>query len=290
MYLKKENLQSVKDLLLLARLQVEGFLQSLHQSVYTGSGQEFSQYRAYQIGDDLRQLDWKMYARSNRFYVKEATQERNLNIHFLVDATASMKHQENDISKFDFLRFLIASLAYLANQQGDTISLSTISNSQHTQHFLPKDAHKQLPYLLHQLLKIEATGKWGLSTPIKLNPRQATLFILVSDFHEEAEEIQKSLHKLNLSKTEILLFHLLTDNELNFNYKATTLFEDLESKEKVPVNVQQYRPHYLEKVNAHLDMLKSLFQSKGMSYQIVNTNESLNNQLRLFLQRRKRLI
>jgi len=285
--LKKENLQSIEGLLLLARQQVSGFLQSIHHSQHTGAGQEFSQYRAYQIGDDLRQLDWKMYARSDRFYVKEAEQERNHQIHFLVDATASMQHTEKEISKLDFARYLTATLAYLAYQQKDTLALSTIHNENHQDHPLPNA--NQLQHLLNHLVKTEAQGKWTKDLKNR-QKNKAQLLVFISDLHEEKTEIQETLQQLNTRQTEIIVFHLMTQKEINFDYKGTPIFENLESGKKVSVNIKEYRETYLAKKEAYITKLQNKFRSININYQLVNTSENLSAQLRLFLNRRKRLL
>src|ERR1700745_2302530 len=121
-------LMAIKDLSLAARQTIDGFMTGINKSKVKGPGLEFSQYRSYQPGDDLRWLDWKMYARSDRYYIRESEVETTISVRFLIDASASMNHDDNGVKKIDYARFLAASLAYLANLQGDSVGLYTLAN------------------------------------------------------------------------------------------------------------------------------------------------------------------
>ena len=136
MQLDPKVLMTIKDLPLLAKTVVDGFMIGLNKSTVKGPGLEFSQYRSYQPGDDLRWLDWKMYARSDRYYIRESEVETSISVRFLIDASASMNHEDNGVKKIDYARFLAASLAYLANSQGDSVGLYTLGKRRFVFHGL----------------------------------------------------------------------------------------------------------------------------------------------------------
>ncbi|MEM1136039.1 MAG: DUF58 domain-containing protein, partial [Bacteroidota bacterium] len=153
--LDPELIQSVQGLELLARKTVEGFLAGANRNIRTGQGQEFSQYKAYQPGDDLRQLDWKLLARSDRYYIKQAETETNVTVNFILDSSASMRYTENKLSKIDFSKAMIACLAYLANKQGDQTGLLAL-NSVETIHLPAKQSNSFFKHFLYQLQAIQA--------------------------------------------------------------------------------------------------------------------------------------
>ena len=152
-------LAAIADLPLLAKTVVEGFMLGVHQSQRPGAGQEFNQYRSYQPGDDLRRVDWKTYARSDRFYVRESEVETSIGVRFLLDASASMAHTDGAIVKFDYARFLVAALGYLAYQQGDMIGCHSLPEN-HASVLPSKRDHQQLHRFLHHLEKLEPGGAW----------------------------------------------------------------------------------------------------------------------------------
>jgi uncharacterized protein (DUF58 family) len=152
-------LMAIKDLSLAAKTTVEGFMQGIHKSNVKGAGMEFSQYRSYQPGDDLRSLDWKMFARSDRYYIRESEIETSISVRFLLDASASMNHMDGGFSKLQFAKYVAASLAYLTHSQGDSVGLYTICDGKLSALPARKD-HQHLTRILHELEQTEAGGKF----------------------------------------------------------------------------------------------------------------------------------
>ena len=210
--LKPENLRSVKGLALLARMTVAGLQLGLNRSRRTGAGQEFSQYRNYQPGDDLRNLDWKMYARSERLYVRESEIETNTIVQFIVDTSASMRHEEDRIQKIDYARYLVATLAWLAQEQGDEIGLYTINDAEIKQ-FPAKKGRGYFQRFLYQLVKIKATGKFPkgqVINEILPQPYKRQIIVFITDMYEGHNEISKILKQLKHPKNDVILFQLLS--------------------------------------------------------------------------------
>ncbi|MGH7455044.1 MAG: DUF58 domain-containing protein, partial [bacterium] len=188
-------LAAISDLHLLAKTVVDGFMLGTNQSPFPGAGLEFSQYRSYQPGDDLRRVDWKMYARSDRYYVRESETETSITIRFVLDASASMAHEDGGVTKFDYARFLIASLGYLAHSQGEAIGLAII-NEAPSLHLPPKRDHQQLHRFLHDLERAKPAGIWPNWATLEgtlTGSQKRELIVLVSDLHERKNEITAAL-------------------------------------------------------------------------------------------------
>ena len=225
--LSPQLLHGLRNLSLAARQAAEGFLNGAHASRRHGAGMEFSQYRPYQPGDDLRRLDWRLAARSDRYYLRESEIDTSLTVHLLLDASASMNHRDdNGLTKLDYARLLLAALAYLATQQGDAVGLTILSPAG-LQHLAPRADARQLPRLYHALEKTKAAGHFpsaGTLAPLTAR-RQRALTVCVSDLYEESTEINALLTRLRATSGDVLLLHLMAHNELKFSYQAQLLSE-----------------------------------------------------------------
>src|SRR5687768_7026952 len=188
-------LLAIKDLSLAAKTTVDGFMAGIHKSNVKGTGMEFSQYRSYQPGDDLRSLDWKMFARSDRYYIRESETETSVSVRFVVDASASMDHKDGEFTKMDYGRYLAACLAYLANSQGDSIGLYVFRDGELFSLPCRKD-HQHLSRYFYQLENIKPSGKF--TDPINYKDifagtHRRELLIFITDFYEENREISELL-------------------------------------------------------------------------------------------------
>jgi uncharacterized protein (DUF58 family) len=291
--LKPEILNSIKGLELMSKLIIGAFPAGFNQSVHAGQGFEFRQYRTYQPGDDLRLLDWKMYARSDRFYVKEAEAETNMLVRFVIDSSASMRHQANNgLQKIEFARVLAASLAYLALQQGDAIGLYAL-NENKIQQITPRSDRLHFQRFLYELLQIKAEGKFPQNTENQAfwsNSVHKEMFIFITDMYEEGNEIFKILKQTSALRNEVLLFHLMAENEMELNYQGSFTFEDLETKAKMQVNPSQIKKQYQTTLTEKLAEIKKNTLEAGVTYDLFVMNESLDKALSNFLLRRKALL
>src|SRR5829696_1066972 len=211
---------AIKDLSLAAKTTVEGFMQGIHKSNVKGVGMEFSQYRSYQPGDDLRSLDWKMFARSDRYYIRESEIETSISVRFLVDASASMNHEDGGFSKMQFAKYVTASLAYLTHSQGDSIGLYIFRDGEFFALPARKD-HQHLTRLLHELEQTEAGGKFTDAVNYKhifLGSQKRELFVFITDFYQQRDEITKLLELTASLKHEIIVLHVMAENEMELNF------------------------------------------------------------------------
>ncbi|RSK31105.1 DUF58 domain-containing protein [Hymenobacter metallilatus] len=286
--LTPEHLHALHNLPLAARQAAEGVLHGAHASRRKGAGMEFSQYRPYQPGDDLRRLDWRLAARSDRYYLRESEVDTSLVVHLVLDATASMNHQDdNGLSKLQYGRLLCAALAYVATQQGDAVAL-TVLLPQGLQHLPPRADSRQLPRIYHTLESIEAAGRFpDAATLAPLTARrQPALTVCVSDLYEESGEIEQLLTRLRAATGEVLLLHLLARNELEFTFKGAVTFEDLETGQQLQLDAGQQRRAWQQQLQQWLRDTARQARTHGFDYYQLSTAEPLTGALRRFLQQR----
>lgn len=285
-------INSVSGLSLIARVIVDGFLSGSHESRRVGPGQEFSQYRGYQPGDDMRLLDWKMLARSGRYYIKESDIDTQVNVKFIVDSSASMLHEEAGIKKIEFVRVLVASLAYLCHNQGDLVGLYALNNSG-LKSVYPASHKKHYNRILHELIEIKVGGEWpsNLRDLEKIHQRsQKELLFVITDMHEAESELTHWIHNLKTSRNEVVVLHILGENELEFNYTGAVVFEDLETGKKVKVNAKSAKDSYLKALEMNLQELKNDFLSRNVSYEVFSLKNPIEEALQLFLKKRTALV
>ncbi|MEN0004160.1 MAG: DUF58 domain-containing protein [Bacteroidota bacterium] len=290
--LSPANLRSVQGLELLARRSVRTLLPGLNTSPRTGPGLEFSQYRTYQEGDDLRFLDWKLYARSDRFFIREAEKESQLTLRIILDASASMLHEDQGIQKIDYARYLIATLAWLARQQNDRIALHAWSGERLYQ-IAPGGSQRHFHRFLHQLLQIKCTGKFPATIAergLEGAQPQNELQVFISDLYEHQAELQQAMHRLSQSRNELVIFHLLAANELELDFRGSVTLEDLETGHRLQLDRKAYQEQYQQKLQAYLQTIRRQVLDWRAMYELIKTNELPGQALRTFLQRRTRLL
>jgi len=291
-FIEPHTLAAISDLRLLAKTVVDGFMLGANRSPRPGVGLEFNQYRSYQPGDDLRLVDWKMHARSDRYYVREADIETSITVRFILDASASMAHEDSGLMKFDYARFLVAALGYLAHAQGEAVGLEIINDTAVT-HLPPKHDHQQLHRFLHELERTHPQGVWpdwkeleGIFTATQ----KREMLVFVSDMHEQHDEIFAALSKLSALRNEVLFFHLLGRNEIDFNYAGFLTFEDLESDQTLQVDATRARTMYLNRMQQKLRHLKQTLHDENINYTLFTLDQPLDFALRQYLTQRMKLI
>lgn len=290
--LKPEIINTVSGLALIARVTVDGYLSGLNHSRRVGPGMEFSQFRGYEPGDDLRLLDWKMLARSGRYYIKQSEVETNIAVKFILDSSKSMLHEENGISKMDFVRVLVASLAYLSQNQGDAVGLFAL-NDHHLHSLYPRVQKKHFNRLLLELINIKNEGKWP-ENPLaaeKLHDRShKELIFFITDMYENTAELTNFINRLKTARNEVVVLHIMGKNELEFDYEGTVTFEDLETGAKIKVDAKEAKSAYLKSMEEMIKNTKDTLLAKGVSYQLFRLDQHLGEALQLFLKKRNNLV
>ncbi|HEX9652095.1 MAG TPA: DUF58 domain-containing protein [bacterium] len=281
-------LSKISGMELRARTVVEGFISGLHRSPYRGFSVEFAEYREYTPGDDTRFIDWKVYARSDRYYLKQFEEETNLSCHILLDASASMNYGSGGPTKLQYASYVAASLGYLIFQQRDAVGLLTFDRE--INHFVPS-RHKKghLLSVLRHLEKVTAGKQTDIAIPLHqlaetLNKKG--LIILISDLLDEPESIVKGLKHFRFKGHDVIVFHIMDDTELNFPFKNATRFIDLEGPAQFLTIPTLVRETYLKNLNLHLEFLKKECSLLKIDYQVLNTSKPLDFALFTYLSNR----
>jgi uncharacterized protein (DUF58 family) len=284
-------LMAIKDLSLAAKTTVEGFMTGIHKSNVKGAGMEFSQYRSYQPGDDLRSLDWKMFARSDRYYIRESEIETSISVRFLLDASASMNHKDGDYTKLQFAKYLTASLAYLTHSQGDALGLY-LFQAENLFALPARRDHQHLTRLIHELENIQAGGKFTEAInyrSIFLGSQKRELLVFITDFYQQNDEIIKMLDLIASLKHEIIVLQVMAGNEIELDYKGYTTLKDLETGHTIKIDPKQARDSYKQKLEEYLSSLKNQLLDKNIFYRLLKMNDPIDVTLRVFLNQRNKL-
>jgi uncharacterized protein (DUF58 family) len=289
--LKPEVLNTVSGLELVARIIVEGFMSGSNPSQSIGIGYEFSQYRSYEPGDDLRLLDWKMYARSERYYIKQSEIETNITVKFIIDASRSMDHKEGGLSKLAFAKVITAALGYLARKQSDTYGLLT-ANSRGVRTVEPRFEQQQFMRFLNELINARSEGHWPTDKQLEMAHRHVgkEIIIFITDLYDDERDIIRFLSKLKTSRNEVVVFHLMGRNEAVMEMEGVFTFEDLETGQRVKVDTVTQQRSYKQRVNDWLKQTRSWMLEKQIDYQLVYLDQPAESVLFHFLNARKRLV
>lgn len=289
--LRPEVLNTVSGLELVAKIVVEGFMSGSNKSQSVGAGQEFSQYRSYEPGDDLRQLDWKMYARSERYYIKQADIETNITVKFMLDASHSMAYEEDGISKFQYAKVLIAALAYLARKQSDTFGLYTVNNHAITA-VEPRFEQQQFLRFLNELVRVKSESTWKKNNGLEhlYNHHGKEMIVFITDLYDDNEDLYQFISRLKTPRNEVLVFHLMGQKEKDMSFEGAFTFEDLETGQRAKVNTVDQRKQYTEQVAAWITHARSWMLEKQIGYHLVTMDEPAEKMLRSFLTIRKKLV
>ncbi|TQV72409.1 DUF58 domain-containing protein [Aliikangiella marina] len=295
-YIDPKTLARVKDMPLIAKTVAEGFLHGLHSSRQRGVGIEFNQYRAYEPGDELSRIDWKLFARSDRYFVREAERESEIQVWFLLDASESMKqmslsNQASDWNKLEYAKHLIASLSYIAQKQGDLIGL--IGMSKRHLSFLPAgNGERHWQKLLRELVRIESNESFPsldlIRNYIERLQKPSLVFVL-SDFYQREDEITRVIKKLGSGLSEVVALQMVCEDEMNFNYKGAVRFKDLETHEEVLVSAGAARDSYLKALDDYQKQLKDKLLKSQINCSSVNIDQPLDYACYEYLKQRQRV-
>ena len=280
-------LAGLKDLLLVARAVADGFMYGVHPSRLRGPGLEFSQYRSYEPGDDPRRLDWKLFGRSDRYFVRESDTETSIAVRLVVDASRSMAHQEGELSKLDYARMVAATLAFMAHRQGDAVGLVTLNDEQVLAH-PPLHGPQHLRRLFHTLSTVEPAGRvppWREAAQAVSEGagRGRALTVIISDFHQHDAELADLVRRVVALGHETLAIHVLGRRERDFDWEGALAFEDLETGARIEVDAAAARAEYHHaQASAWRDLRRQL-EDRGVRYGTVLIDEPLDHALRQFL-------
>jgi uncharacterized protein (DUF58 family) len=283
-------LARIGNLELLARTVVDGFINGLHRAPYFGASIDFAEHRGYVAGDDIRRVDWRLFARTDRFYVKQYEADTNTNFCVLFDISKSMGFASAEVSKLEYGGFLAACLAYVAHRQRDRVGIITFDHDIVT-HVPPSAKHFDVT--LHTLDRARAERSGQLVGPLKKMAehfRRRGLLVLISDFYEEPDAILEAIKPLRFLGNDLIVFHVLDPVELDFSYTDASSFEDLETGEQMPVVPESFAAHYRELIGEHIAALTAKFSEHRIDYTVVNTAEPLDRALFSYLSSREKLM
>lgn len=291
-YLDPKATAELKGIDLKARMVVEGFITGLHKSPYHGFSVEFAEHRPYRAGDEVKNIDWKVYGRSNRYYVKQYEEETNLRATILVDVSASMGFaSEGHIPKVEYASYLAASLGYMMMKQRDSVGLALYDKEVKT--YLPsKSKPSYLNLILKSLEGIETTDETHTASALDQLADQIKrrgLIIIISDLFDDIESISSALRHFRHKENEVILFQLLDPRELDFDFGRSAKFIDLESKEEMVTNSHQLKESYQKAVSDFTDKIKNICYSQNVDYNLVVTSDPFDKALREFLSKRARV-
>jgi len=285
-FLDPAVLAGISSLDLLARTVVDGFVAGLHRSPDFGFSQEFAEYRAYTPGDDLRHVDWNLFARTERCYLKRYRGETNTQLTILLDASNSMQYTSGPPSKMDYARFIAASLFYLSiRNQRDAAGL-IVFDDEVRDYIRPSTRPGQLARLFAGLERAEPRARTNFAKPLQhfqnfLHRRG--MAIIISDFYESPETIIHTAAPLRFHGNEVVLFHILDPQEIRPSMKGSSMLIDLETDQKFEVVPDYVKTTYRAKIDAHIEELRSRTLAAGMDYQLLVTNQPLDSALREYL-------
>ena len=288
--LHPEVLAALSNLELVARAAVHGFLNGLHRSPFFGFSQEFAEYRMYSEGDDPRFVDWNVYARTERTYIKRYLGETNTRLVILLDASASMGYGSGAVTKLQYAKFLAATLAYLAAQQLDAVGLS-VFDEEVREHRAPSSRAGKLNGVLHAIDRASPGTGTDLRVPFETFrqfERGRGLVVVISDFYCEPDAMLKGVQPLAYQGQDVVLFQLLDPEELEPELKESALMEDMETGESLEVSPIFMRSRYREKIQEHVQELKDCASGAGADHALIKITDPLDVALRNYLLFRQR--
>jgi uncharacterized protein (DUF58 family) len=282
-------LARIRNLELLARTVVDGFINGLHRAPHLGFSLDFAEHRGYEPGDDLRRVDWRVFARTDRYYVKQFEADSNANLVVALDVSTSMRYASAGVTKLDYGRFLAASLLYFSHRQRDRVGLVTFDKE--IVEYVPPSA-RHLEFGLYALDRV-ADGRPGtLAGPmLRLTERlvRRGIIVVISDFYDEPDAIANAIRPLRYRGHDVIVFHVLDPAELDFPFGEAASFEDLETGDRMPIVPAAAREQYQALVRQHSASLGRLFTDSRIDYALFNTAVPLDHALFHYLSARERL-
>lgn len=292
-YLNPSIVSKLNSLELKTRSIVEGFIVGLHKSPYHGFSAEFSEHRAYMQGDSIKNIDWKVFGKSDKYYIKQYEEETNLISHIILDSSSSMGFsKDGNVTKLEYGKMLAASLAYLMLKQQDAVGLATFSQKPE-QYIAPKTFKTHVNNVLQILEKTSAKGKTNVSVCLnhlaeKIKKRG--IIILISDFFDDSDKIIKSLKMFRYKKNEVIVFQILDPAEKNFSFSDEVKFVDMETAEKIRTQPFQIQQSYKKIFSEYLQKIEAACLANKIEYNLITTDLYFDKALISYYNKRSRLI
>lgn len=291
-YLNPAAISKLNSLELKARMVVEGFMVGLHKSPYHGFSAEFSQHRPYMQGDDLKNVDWKVYGKTEKYFIKQYEEETNLKSHIILDTSKSMDFKSgNNISKLSYSVILAAALSYLMIKQQDAVGLALYSEKIN-KILLPKASRTYLQEILKQLSALTAADKTNTASSlgeIAEKIKRRGLVIIISDFFDDVETVIKSLKKFSYNNNEVIVFQMLDPVEKSFAFGKDAIFKDMETNEEMTTQPFQIQKAYREAMAEFTGKIKRECLNAKFDYNLIDTSTSFDTALYTYIQKRSRL-
>jgi len=292
-YLDPKVVSRLSNLELIARLVVEGFIVGLHKSPYHGFSVEFSEHRQYSPGDETRYIDWKVYGRTNRYFIKQFEEETNLRAYIILDASRSMAYSSGDnITKFEYACYLAGALSYLMMMQRDAVGL--VIYDEGIRKFLPpRSVRSYLDVILHELENAKPENKTNTAKSLHLiaeRIKRRGLIILLSDLLDDQDEVISAFKHFKHKKNEIIVFQILDPLERNFNFNVDALFKDMETSEKMMTQSLYIQRDYRRALSEFIKRYRFECLNNGIDYEVMDTGTSFDVALFRYLSKRRGLM
>lgn len=279
----------IGNLELVARWVVEGFISGLHRSPHLGFSTDFAEYRPYVPGDDIRHIDWRVYARTERYYLKEFEADTNTNFIVLMDVSASMGYTHQRLSKLEYAKYLAACLTYFSHRQRDRVGF--VSFSDEIRDLVPPSA-RHLQQVLHAIDRAKPEGRGTLAKPlarIAEHQRRRGMYLLLSDLYEPVDAVVDALGALRDAGHDVMVMQILDEAERTFPFDDATTFRDLETGQRVPVIPGKLKKEYLAAMANHTEVMGRRLGEHRVDYALVDTSQPLDQMLFEYLVRRERM-
>lgn len=276
---------------LVARRIVEGFISGLHKSPFHGFSVEFADHREYVAGDDLKYLDWPLYARTDHYYIKRYEEETNVRCYVLLDRSASMAFGTTGMTKWDYGCFLSTCLSYLMLKQQDAVGFALVGDAPGA--IVPARSRRtQLNQIMRMMIQNPPEGQTDLATSLRAvmrNIKRRSIVVVVSDLIDDPDKTLKAIRMIGSQGHDVLVFHLLDPAEADFSFDGSTLFRDMETGEEIEVDPAVVRLSYIEHMQNLMETFRKGLNETGISYTSVRTSDPFDHALWAYLQQRVRL-
>ena len=291
-FIDPKVLLKIQNLELVARHVVEGFVQGLHRSPYTGFSVDFASYRLYMPGDEIRRIDWNVFARSDRLYIKLYEGDTNTRVLVMLDISGSMNYGSGEVKKIDYARILAACLTYFAHHQRDGVGLLTF-DTQIRAHVPSSRRRGQLLTILSEIDRIQPSEQTEFRKPLRFLAEYLTrrgLIVLISDLFDEPDNIIAGLKALRAKGNDIIVFHIMDPYELTFPFEEAAQFEDMETRKKLHVIPEYLREQYMTIVKDHMERIRKELSGTRIDYCLMDTSKPLDQGLFSYLAARSKSV
>ena len=288
-HLTPELLSKLQNLSIKARYVVEGFMVGLHKSPYLGFSVEFSEHRPYEIGDEVRHIDWKLWSKTNKYFVKQFEEETNLKANIILDQSNSMEYGSTEFTKFEYAKLLAASFAYILIKQQDAVGLA-LFNEEINKLIPPRSVPSHLNVLLSQMENSSPSNKTNIANALHYSAEGITkrgLVIVISDLMDDTDKIINGLRHLRHKGHEVIVFHIIDNDEATFNFQERIKFIDNETGEEITTDPWHISKDYIKLFNDYCDTLKRGCGHNKIEYIPIQTNEPLDIALTELILKRK---